>query len=944
MNSYLQTVLADEPSALWLLSETSGIHAIDATGHGYTGNLYGTITMNGPVLVANLGLPSMLFDGSTAYIQAPSTVPFYSSAWSFEGWLLIQNMSDTNYSRWISTDNPTISPYQGFDLGAKEDVSYFWVEAGNGSTGSIAASSGNHPAEILTPIYIAATYDNANLRIYRNGVLIATAAIAAASDIGRTSLIIGGSPVYGGGMWKGAIAAVAAYPYTLTGQQIINHYAAGLTPPQGVSVLMGPAYASNMQYMPTVDSDTLHIVQTQGSTLPTVTMKLFDPQSVSTIESEDECIVVQMGDPNGFPTVNLLKNPSFEGTYSAGLAPNWAATKTGTGITYQSSGTTKYGSESQNLVLANAGSGLSPGVSQYVILPVNEQGNQLLAQAYTFSVYVSVATAFSGISGGTLAIEWLNNVGSEIGAAVTTIPLTWLQYGQVWTRWSVIGMAPTGTVTCYARLYVTTNNATNAGSMLIDGAQLEYQTFGEYLVSASQTADNGYYPTPFTDPTSSAVHIDLRNSLYYRQLRLFGGFIRTITDDYTEGPERWRQCDGVGYGIILQEAPCTQIFQNQTDTAAIAQAVTGARQMDSALLAGLDYTTYVQSITTVNYFVINWNTVQDAMDKIANQTQAAYYVDAYLMLHYAPDLATSAAFALSSDPDMVNTFPFSNFSYVADSTGSFSTMVVEGSTQLSAPQTYNATGNGTATSFVLFNSAQVTEVDSATVGGVAQTVGLYSVNTYGQGYGALLDPSSGTLYFQTAPSSGVAIVVIFRFNSPVLERLTNTTNATTLRRHIHHYEKHQHISSQQSAYDYANAMENRNGKAKPQGTIDCFTNVCPVSLPLQAGTAIQVTHSAAGFSNTLFQIQKLTITVIGTIIRYELGIGWYHPNFILSMKNVWNQLTAPPTAANSSTVLNTLQSAGPDGWAVTDSISAPSVSNIGTWDGTSTWDGTDVWG
>mgnify|MGYP001491150436 CR=1 FL=1 len=885
---------------------------------------------------------------------------------------------------------------------------------------------------------------------------------------------------------------------------------------------------NNLQDITARGADTkLEIDSQQGVQHDTLTYELLDPLSISTLEAEEEIVVLDEQDPAGWPAANLLLNPSFEGTYSgtSPTPPSWFIYPAGaiTGVTSSADTTHQlYGSACWSLAISTMASGTSffPHGSM-TPLPVNERGAVLTQFPYTLSFWLNPQVALTNLT--VQALLSFYDATQTVDLQDTTITCAMSNTG--WFRYSVTAMAPAGAVYAYPQFIVSATNATNSGTILIDGAQLEYQTFSQrtvpvanypltnptmagtlgpgniptgwqkdgnitgvsylmtptpslygtacqvsvggltlssnihgitqntlpidttgqqtYLLTMtlqvtaaltngagvrfginyysadgtflSTVATNGYpqqnnawttiactfgagtsnpipataayfkvfagilsntstlavgaitigaitcqralpqagasgvYPTPFTDPASGATHKDLVTSTYYRQLRLFGGFIRDLLDDYSRGPERIRTIKAVDYGVMLAECRVVLTVQSQTDVSAIAAGVTYVKNLSSLYLLGMDTSTYVTNIGTVDYFQINWQTLKDLLDKISNQTVAAYWVDPYKMLHYTPALAVSAPFALSSNPDLVSTFPFHGFQYETDSTLSISSIVVQGGEQISAPQSQSFSGTGSQTAFTLNSGAPIVQVISLTVGGTGQTVGLASVNTFAEGYAVLLDPNAALLTFQTAPPVGTNNVVCsYTFAAPVLIQNHNAAaegSMGSLRRKITKISSHPHISSQQSAIDRANAELNQFQKGRPMSTIIVDSPQAPVGVPLTVGMAVAVTHSGAGFTGQLFQIQTVKTTSIGPgAIRRELGVGFYVPDFALIVAGLRRQATATLVNATAGTVLDDVQSTS-DGWAVTDSASA-SKSNAGVWapPNTSTWNSTTyVW-
>ena len=241
--TYESAVLADSPTFLWMLNETSGTDAADATGNGHDGTYTGSYTQGNPG-PSGVTANAAGFDGSTAFISGPwrGTSPDVLSI-----------------ELWFKT-SAAGGPLGGFSAGAS-------LGNGNGDptavrhhdreTGLLHLQLGrlHRPARPGTVNdgnwhYAVATLDGSgNLKVYLDGSL--------ASQGGYTSLanynghwLAGGDTGgnTGGGASAGStngiagdLSAFAVYPVALTSTQVAAHYAAatgGSTPSGTVPVLM----------------------------------------------------------------------------------------------------------------------------------------------------------------------------------------------------------------------------------------------------------------------------------------------------------------------------------------------------------------------------------------------------------------------------------------------------------------------------------------------------------------------------------------------------------------------------------------------------------------------------------------------------------------------------------------------------------------------------------
>lgn len=278
------------------------------------------------------------------------------------------------------------------------------------------------------------------------------------------------------------------------------------------------------------------------------------------------------------------------------------------------------------------------------------------------------------------------------------------------------------------------------------------------------------------------------------------------------------------------------------------------------------------------------------------------------------------------------------------------TLANAGSTAISISSftTTSAYGIGTAVAvngILVNNGSPVTQIDSLTIAGVGQTVGLAGRDTYAQGYATLLDPNAGILTFGTNLVNGATVLCTYRYSAPVIVRLHASAaegRKGSLRRKIHSHQKEDTITSQQSAIDRANADLSQYQKSRKLGKVTVRSPYWPVATPIRPGQAISITHQTAKLSNTLFQVQTVTVRFLsqGAIV-YECGIGFYQPDFLQQAMQARRDLPQQGTAITPNAVLLDVLSVQ-DGWVLSDAITSL-VNNGAAWGGPSTWGGAYVW-
>lgn len=236
MAMYLSTVFADNPSNYFRLGDLTGTLARDEVVNRYIGQIHNGVTLGQASAIPNYTDGSMLFDGSSGYIDLTSAVP-QSPVISVECWFNLSNVAFSGYPRPLANDNVG-SSNKGVELGI--------IQFGGGVFVNFGFTSSNVDVGYGIPLfpgvwyYLAAVYDGATAYLYLNDSLVGSSLQNHTLAAGTYAFNIGRNPAYAGDYFPGLIDELAIYNgVALNASQIAAHYQAGIqNQPEQFTVLV----------------------------------------------------------------------------------------------------------------------------------------------------------------------------------------------------------------------------------------------------------------------------------------------------------------------------------------------------------------------------------------------------------------------------------------------------------------------------------------------------------------------------------------------------------------------------------------------------------------------------------------------------------------------------------------------------------------------------------
>ncbi|MGH2356778.1 MAG: LamG-like jellyroll fold domain-containing protein, partial [Candidatus Limnocylindria bacterium] len=306
--TYVSRVLANSPAAYWRLGESSGTSAADASPGGITGTYNGSLTLGATGAVAGDSNTAVSVNGGYLSASGTGLLNVTGSALSVEGWVKGSSQGTHKYIVSKSDNNGTV----GYSLytGATGTLSFFVHTSGSGLVLATAASS---PWDNQWH-HVVGTYDGAFVRLYVDGVRVASQA-ATGTITSSASVALNLGRYNGGGLaFSGSLDEFAVLPSALSEADIIarpygrpswqyaydgtSRHIAALTDPDG-------------RVVATNTFDTLGRLATQKDGLNNTTsfgyapsqMTLTDPRgNTTTVTYDSRNRPIQQDDPVGGTT------------------------------------------------------------------------------------------------------------------------------------------------------------------------------------------------------------------------------------------------------------------------------------------------------------------------------------------------------------------------------------------------------------------------------------------------------------------------------------------------------------------------------------------------------------------------------------------------------------------------------------------------------------------
>lgn len=213
---YVAAILADNPLAYWRFGELVGVMAVDQKGAS-PGTYVGAPTLGIAGALTHDANTAVQFDGATQSVSVVDSAPFRfagSVSFTIEAWL--NQVPDATFRRAISCENAGGLGWQMFSQNAD-----YGIQRRDGVGSSAAEVFASIPAGWQL---LAATYDGANLRLYRNGALIAGPTASAHVLPADTTFAIAKNGGAASHFFAGGLDEIAIYATALSQARLQAHF------------------------------------------------------------------------------------------------------------------------------------------------------------------------------------------------------------------------------------------------------------------------------------------------------------------------------------------------------------------------------------------------------------------------------------------------------------------------------------------------------------------------------------------------------------------------------------------------------------------------------------------------------------------------------------------------------------------------------------------------
>lgn len=227
--TYSTVVLADAPLAYYRLGEASGTALLDSSGNtGRNGVYTGAPALGSPGLLATEVDTCVTFNGSSQFATVPWAAWQNSASFTVEAWI---RSTGSGIRSIVDRDHYGDRRAWQFRL-VNGSLEFLRVSDATGSISVITASAAGSLTDGL-PHHVVATYDGTNVRLYIDGVLRQTTAMAGGilQPASATLLSIGANRSNSddgpSAFFLGSVDEVALYGAELSAARVAAHYAAG---------------------------------------------------------------------------------------------------------------------------------------------------------------------------------------------------------------------------------------------------------------------------------------------------------------------------------------------------------------------------------------------------------------------------------------------------------------------------------------------------------------------------------------------------------------------------------------------------------------------------------------------------------------------------------------------------------------------------------------------